>query len=348
MAEAPFTSLTRVVTALQHREADRVPFFLLLTIHGARLLGMSIKDYFSRPEHIADAQIRMRERYGHDCLYGFAYASLEVEAFGGSTIFFDDGPPNAGAPVVRTAADIRALAQPDILNSPLRLTLEAQAMMKARIGDEAPVIGVVISPFSLPVMQMGFEPYLELLLTEPELYAHLMAVNERFCVDWANAQVEAGATAIVYFDPVSSPTVITPDQFRRTGLDVAKRVLPQIKAPTAYHFASGRALDIIADLPQTGTAAVATCVHEDLAAVKASAGPLSVVGNLNAIEMRRWTDAEAEAKVKEAIAKAGRGGGFILSDNHGEIPWQVPETVLDAISSAVHTWGRYPLDWVDA
>ncbi|MGR8935731.1 MAG: methylcobamide--CoM methyltransferase MtbA, partial [Gammaproteobacteria bacterium] len=45
------------------------------------------------------------------------------------------------------------------------------------------------------------------------------------------------------------------------------------------------------------------------------------------------------------IAKAGRGGGFILADNHGEIPWQVPEAILLAIGDAVERWGRYPLDW---
>jgi uroporphyrinogen decarboxylase len=36
----------------------------------------------------------------------------------------------------------------------------------------------------------------------------------------------------------------------------------------------------------------------------------------------------------------------VLSDNHGEIPWQVPEEILLVIADAVHTWGRYPLDWV--
>ena len=55
---------------------------------------------------------------------------------------------------------------------------------------------------------------------------------------------------------------------------------------------------------------------------------------------------EAQLKVKEAIAQAGPGGGFVLSDNHGEIPWQVPEDVLLGISAAVEEWGRYPLNWV--
>ena len=50
--------------------------------------------------------------------------------------------------------------------------------------------------------------------------------------------------------------------------------------------------------------------------------------------------------VKEAIKKAAPGGGYILSDNHGEIPWQVPEDVLLNISKSVHKWGKYPLNWI--
>jgi len=62
--------------------------------------------------------------------------------------------------------------------------------------------------------------------------------------------------------------------------------------------------------------------------------------------MRRWTAKQAETEVKRVIARAGQGGGLILSDNHGEIPWQVPDDVLLAIGDAVEHWGRYPLEWI--
>ncbi|MAG98616.1 MAG: uroporphyrinogen decarboxylase family protein [Alphaproteobacteria bacterium] len=93
---------------------------------------------------------------------------------------------------------------------------------------------------------------------------------------------------------------------------------------------------------------VGVSFSEDLCQVKAAArGRLTLVGNLNGVEMRRWTPEKAEEIVKDAISKAARGGGFILSDNHGEIPWQVPESVLEAQSNAIHKWGRYPLDWIN-
>ena len=132
-------------------------------------------------------------------------------------------------------------------------------------------------------------------------------------------------------------------------MDVARRVLPRIKGPTATHMASGRVMPILGDIADTGTAIVGVSALEDLAELKAVAhGRVTLLGNLNGIEMRRWTPAQAEFAVKQAIANAGRGGGFLLGENHGEVPYLVPDEVLLAISAAAERWGRYPLDWVEA
>jgi uroporphyrinogen decarboxylase len=340
------TSLQRVLTTLGHQEPDRVPLFLLVTTHGARTLGLTIQDYFAKAEHVVEGQLRMRARYRHDCIYAFFYAAVETEAFGGEVIYFDDGPPNAGEPIIQTPEAIVGLEPPRIAEQPCLLkVLRATEMLKARVGDDAPIIGVVMSPYSLPVMQMGYDKYIELMYKRPDLFAHLMRVNEEFCGAWANAQLRAGATAICYFDPVSSTSNTPREAYLETGFAVARRTIARIQGPTATHFASGRCLPIVADVAQTGTAVIGVSTLEDLAEVKnACRGKLSVLGNLNGIEMRHWTPQQAEAITKAAMRAAGPGGGFILSDNHGEIPWQVPESVLLAIAETVHTWGQYPLE----
>lgn len=340
-------SMQRTLAALGQREADRVPLFLCVTMHGARELGLSIEEYFAAADHVVEGQLRMRRKYRSDCLYPFFYASLETEAWGGDTIFAPDGPPNAGRPIIRDV-DIDGLCAPRVADCAcLQRVLDAISQLKAQVGDTVPIIGVVVSPFSLPVMQMGFERYLDLIFEQPLRFDRLMQANTAFAVDWANAQLAAGATAICYFDPVSSVTNITREQYLQTGHPVAMRTIPQIKGPTATHLASGRCLPIVDDIVRTGTTMIGTSALESLAAAKAAAaGRVTVLGNLNGVEMRRWTAQEAEAAVKQAIAQAGRGGGFILGDNHGEIPWQVPEEVLLAIADAVDRWGRYPLAWV--
>jgi uroporphyrinogen decarboxylase len=343
------TSLERVLTTLGHQEPDRVPMFLLPTMHGAKELGLSIQEYFSKAEHVVEGQLRLRKKYRNDCISAFFYAPVEVEAWGAEVIYCDDGPPNSGEPLLRHADEIAGLDVPSVKQTPCLLkVLQATEQLKAAVQDDAPIIGVAMSPFSLPVMQLGFEAYLDLMREQPALFDRLMRVNMEFCVQWANAQIEAGATAICYFDPISSPTMIPREYYKQTGWDIAKRTIARVQGPIAIHMASGHCLPIVDDLVQTGTAVVGTSYLEDLTELKAAcAGKMTVLGNLNGIEMARWSEAHAEQMVKEAIAKAGKGGGYILSDNHGEIPFQVPDNVLLAISEAVHTWGQYPLDWVE-
>ncbi len=341
--------MQRVLTTLGHKEPDRVPLFLLVTMHGAKELSLSIKEYFSKAENVVEGQLRLRAKYRHDCIYNFFYAPLEVEAWGGEVIYCDDGPVNSGAPFIQNFQDIKNLEPPKVEESPcLGKVLKSAQMLKEKIGDDAPIIGVVMSPFSLPIMQMGFDKYIELMYERHDLFEYLMKVNEEFCVNWANAQLKAGATAICYFDPVSSTTISTRKMYLKTGFEIAKRTITRINGPTATHMASGCCLPIIEDLAQTGTAIVGVSCEEDLEDLKNKCkNKLTVLGNLNGIEMRHWSPAKAEEEVKKAISQAGIGGGFILSDNHGEIPWQVSDDLLMAISEAVHKWGQYPLHWVN-
>lgn len=343
------TSLERVLTTLSHKEPDRVPFFLLLTMHGAKELGMSIQEYFSSAENVAEGQLRLRQKYNHDCLYNFFYAAVEIEAWGGEVIYHDDGPPNSGKPFICNAQDIMKLDIPDVTNTPcLEKVLRSSKILKDKIGDDAPIIGVVMSPFSLPVMQMGFDKYIELIYEQPDLFHHLMEINEQFCVSWANAQLEAGTTAICYFDPVSSSTIIPKELYLETGFEIAKSTIAKINGPTATHLASGRCLPLVDDIAQTGTAIVGVSKEEDLTKLKKACGTkLTILGNLNGIGMRRWTEEDTEKEIKSVISQAAQSGGFIISDNHGEIPWQVPDEVLLAISKAVQKWGKYPLSWTD-
>ena len=349
IATNAMNSMQRTLTALSQQEPDRVPLFLLTTTHGAKEVGLSIQDYYARAENVIEGQMRLLKKYRSDCLYGFFHASIEVEAWGGSTIYLPDGPPLCGPPVLKHPEDVDLLEAPSVRDAPcLARVLEAIRGMKACAGETIPIIGVAISPFSLPIMQMGFDNYIELIHEQPERFEKLMEANIAFTVEWSNAQLAVGATAICYFDPMSSTTIIPRDLYLKTGHLVARRTMAQIKGPTATHLASGRCRPIMSDIADTGTAVVGVSSLEDIGELKAVANKrVSLLGNLNGIEMRRWTAKQTETMVKRAIAKAGRGGGLLLGDSHGEIPWQVPDEVLFAIGDAVERWGHYPLDWTD-
>lgn len=342
---AEMSSMDRVMTSLQHKEPDRVPLLMALTMHGSKLYDMSIERYYSDPNLIADAQLRFAKMYGNDFVNPFTHASSQVEPFGGSTIFYEDGPPNSGEPTIRALEDIEKLEVPDYHDAPsIRVTLEATKILKKKVGNDVPIVGVVISPFSLPVMQMGFEDYFDLMFTDQRHFEMLMKVNLEFTVQLANALFDAGSTAIVYFDPLSSTTIIPREKFIETGFKVAKSFTKAVKGPVMAHYASGRILPIIDKIVEMGVLGVGVSVDEDLAMMKRAAGQrLTLVGNLNGVEMPTWTKDQVEASVKEAIAKGAHGGGFVLSDNHGEIPYQVKDETLGEIAAAARKYGTYPI-----
>lgn len=339
------TSADRVFTTMDHEEPDRVPFTLNLNLHGAKLLNLSLREYFAKPEHLIKAKLHFRDKYGIDILSSYYYTSLEFEAFGGTSIFFENGPPNAGKPIFKNKDDILNFKVPDIHENPsTKKVIRTTRLLKKEVNDDIPILGIVTSPFSLPIMQLGLKNYLDLIYDDSEGFEVLMKKNEEFCVNYANSQLEAGADAIAYSDPMSSPTMIPRKLFLKTGFKVAKSTIDQIDGDVAIHHGSARTMEIIEDLKKLDIVGFAASSIEDLSDLKKICkNELTIMGNLNGIEMRNWTPKEAEEQVRNAIKKAGKGGGFILTDTHGEIPYQVPEKVIDAISKAVKKYGKYPL-----
>jgi uroporphyrinogen decarboxylase len=333
-------SMERVLCTLGHREPDRVPLFLLFSMYGAKEAGLSVGEYFSRPELVVKTQLYMKEKYGSDCFYTFPYAAAEIEAWGGEVLFVPEGPPNTGEPLLKDLREIDSLEVPDLERTPaLMRVLEVTRGLFQEGKGETPIIGVVMSPFSLPVMQLGFEAYLKLIYFDKVRFQRLMMINRQFTLAWADAQLKAGATAICYFNPLASTDILEKSLYLTTGYPVDREITAAVKGPLATHLASGRVLPVMEEVISTGSALIGIGSGEDPAILKEAArGRITLLGNLNGVEMVGWSEETAAAKVRALLGKAASGGGFILSDSHGEIPWQVPEKVLLSISRTVREW----------
>ena len=151
-------------------------------------------------------------------------------------------------------------------------------------------------------------------------------------------------TKISFFDPLSSLGMVPPETYFKTGFQVAKQTISMIKGPVITRFATGQILDFINDIAETGTIIAGAGALEDIGIIKSECkGKFTLLGNMNGNEMPGWDHKKTLQTVKEIIRKASPGGGFILSDDHGEIPFHVSDETLMTISEAVQTYGYYPI-----
>jgi len=164
------TGIERLTALVNGTIIDRVPVFCNLIDQGAKQLGLSIQEYFSNGEYVAEAQLKMREKYGYDSLWSLFYAGREAELLGcNKMIFPKNGPPNVGHMIIKNYDDIHKLQIPeDITTHPaFEQPLKCLKILKKEAGGKYPICAYTTSSMTLPAMLMGMEKWMELLLFGP-------------------------------------------------------------------------------------------------------------------------------------------------------------------------------------
>jgi len=340
------TGMERFGALMSGGTPDRVPIVCNLLDQGARELGLSILEYYSRGEHVAEGQLRMREKYGYDTLTGMFYSALEAEVMGCRNIIYaDDGPPNVGHLVINAPRDIKRLHVPDDLNEHPRFRelTTCIGLLKKEARGRFPVLGVVTASFSLPAMLMGVGPWMELFLNgDPALRDELLETCSLFCSRQIAALREAGADLIVYVDPLASATFIQLRKFRELALPWIIRDL-EAHGPAGVIFfnGGGRINPILADIREhAGIGAYYLNPYDDITEARALLGSNSLIaGTINDIRLIDWSPDEIEREVEKIMLAGKRAGGFIFGTLL--MPCGIPEENIRALVAAAIRHGHH-------
>jgi uroporphyrinogen decarboxylase len=181
-------------------------------------------------DYATEVTLQPLERYALDAAILFSDILTVPDAMGlGLTFQQGEGPKFAKT--VRTEADVAALAVPDMAK--LRYVFDAVTSIRKALNGRVPLIGFSGSPWTLACYMVeggGSDDYRAvktLMYSRPDLMHQILAINADSVATYLNAQIDAGAQAVMVFD--SWGGVLADGKFQEFSLAYTKRVLAQLQ-----------------------------------------------------------------------------------------------------------------------
>ena len=298
------------------------------------------------PDFATEVTLQPLDRFPLDAAILFSDILTVPDAMGLDLSFAEGEGPRFAAPL-RDEAAIAKLAVPDMAR--LGYVFDAVASIRRALAGRVPLIGFAGSPWTLAcymVEGQGSDDYRlvkTMLYDRPDLLHRILAVNAEAVATYLNAQIDAGAQAVMLFD--SWGGVLADGAFQTFSLAYTAQVLAKLRRDAdgrrvphiVFTKGGGPWLEAIA-AAGADVVGVDWTVHLGAARARVGAG-VALQGNLDPAVLFAGADA-IRREVAHALASFGsahQGGsnGHVFNLGHGISQHAPPESVA-VLVDAVH------------
>jgi len=199
------TSYERTMRLVHHEAVDRLPATPIFMTWISRRLGHLYRDYVTDFRVLVQAQCRLVDEFGIDSVSVISDAWREAADCGAEVVFWEDAPPACKTHLLAEKARLLGLALPDPLGGG-RMTdrIRAVAALGERFGGQVPVMGWIEGPMAEACCLRGMNDMMLDLVDDPSFAADLLSLATSIAIDFALAQIEAGADIIGIGDAAAS------------------------------------------------------------------------------------------------------------------------------------------------
>jgi uroporphyrinogen decarboxylase len=183
------------------------------------------------PSLAAEVALQPLERFPLDAAILFSDILTVPDAMGLGLYFAEGEGPRFERPL-RDEAAIARLAAPDP-TAELRYVLDAVRETRRALAGRVPLIGFSGSPYTLACYMIegsgsdDWRAVKAMLYARPDLLHRILEVNARAVADYLNAQIDAGAQAVMLFDTWGGN--LTAAGYEEFSLAYSRRVLAKLK-----------------------------------------------------------------------------------------------------------------------
>ena len=356
--------------ALRREPTDYTPIWLmrqagryLPEYNATRARAGSFLNLCKNHELACEVTLQPLDRYPLDAAILFSDILTVPDAMGLGLYFAEGEGPKFERPV-RDEAAVAALASPDPADS-LGYVMKAVSTIRGALGGRVPLIGFSGSPWTLACYMVegggsdDFRQVKSMLYRRPDLMKRILEVNAQAVADYLNAQVEAGAQALMIFD--SWGGALADGAFQKFSLGPIRQVIDRLQRERDEPEvdASGRVVGTrrvqvpvivftkggglwLEEIAATGCDGVGVDWTVNLGQARARVGArCAIQGNLDPMVLMAAPDQiRGEAlKALESFGVPQAGIGHVFNLGHGISQFTPPESVT-ALVEAVHANSR--------
>ena len=339
----------RFLRALMRESVDVTPVWMmrqagryLPEYRATRLKAGDFLTLCQTPELACEVTLQPIERYPLDAAILFSDILTVPDAMGLGLHFEEGEGPRFERPV-RRAADVERLGVPDP-EGELRYVMDAVRLIRRELAGRVPLIGFAGSPWTLATYMVEggtsktFSRVKSMLYNQPQLLHNMLELLARSVTSYLNAQVAAGAQAVMVFDTWGG--ILTPRHY----LDFSLQYMNQIVAGLPRQH-EGRRVPVILftkgggqwleAMAESGCDALGLDWTIDIGEARTRVGDrVALQGNLDPCALAASPDG-IRAEVAQVLASYGHGSGHVFNLGHGIHPDVDPERAA-AMIEAVH------------
>lgn len=338
----------RYLRALMKQAVDRTPVWVM------RQAGRYLPEYrevrkkagdfmtlCSTPDMACEVTLQPLRRFDLDAAIIFSDILTVPDAMGlGLHFVTGEGPKFSRT--IQSAADIKNLAVPDMEDS-LGYVMDAIRLTRREIDGKVPLIGFSGSPWTLACYMVegggskDFAKVKGMLFDAPEQMHALLDVLADSVIAYLNAQINAGAQAIMLFDTWGG--TLSPAVYREFSLNYMQKIISGLQREaegrevpiTMFTKGGGQWLEWMAE---TGVNGVGLDWTTDIAEARRRVGDkVTLQGNMDPCVLYASPD-RVEQEVATILAAYGKGNtGHVFNLGHGIHPTVNPDNMARLVES---------------
>jgi uroporphyrinogen decarboxylase len=343
----------RFLRALRRDPVDMTPVWMmrqagryLPEYRATRTRAGSFMQLCTNPELACEVTLQPLERFPLDAAILFSDILTIPDAMGLGLYFSEGEGPRFERPV-QDAAAIRSLGTPDP-ETELRYVMDAVRVIRRELGGRVPLIGFSGSPWTLATYMVeggsskNFSRSKGMMYDRPDLMHELLGKVAASVAAYLNAQVAAGAQALMIFDTWGG--VLSPRDYEHFSLAYMQRI---VQGLVREH--EGRRIPVILftkgggqwaeGIARSGCDGIGLDWTVDIGEIRErTKDTVALQGNLDPCILYASPQRIRE-EVGRVLESYGRGSGHVFNLGHGITPDVDPEHA-GAMVEAVHDLSR--------